>query len=94
MVVFSFPVPQDVVDPDENIKYQLVISSAVGCVVFTIAVGLRFVSRRLVKAPLSWDDWLVLAALVSIFLCVQEGSDHLEAFCLAHCNYRLLCCPS
>lgn len=31
----------------------------------TIAVALRFICRRLVKAQLWWDDWTILAALVS-----------------------------
>ena len=30
-----------------------------------IAVGLRFASRRLSGVQLSWDDWLILIALVS-----------------------------
>lgn len=32
-----------------------------------IAVALRLLSRRLSKVPLSWDDWLILIALVSNF---------------------------
>ena len=32
----------------------------------TIAVALRFVCRRMVKAHMWWDDWTMLAALVSI----------------------------
>lgn len=28
-----------------------------------IAVCLRFLSRRLVKAPFLWDDWMILTAL-------------------------------
>ncbi len=30
----------------------------------TVAVGLRFYSRHIKKAGLSWDDWAVLPALV------------------------------
>ena len=30
-----------------------------------IAVALRFVSRRLSKAGLYWDDWLIFIALVN-----------------------------
>ena len=32
----------------------------------TIAVALRFVCRRMVNAHLWWDDWTMLAALVSV----------------------------
>ena len=32
----------------------------------TIAVTLRFICRRMVKARLWWDDWTILAALVSL----------------------------
>ena len=32
----------------------------------TIAVASRFVCRRMVKAHMWWDDWTMLAALVSI----------------------------
>ena len=32
----------------------------------TIAVTLRFICRRMMKAHLWWDDWTILAALVSV----------------------------
>ena len=32
----------------------------------TIAVTLRFICRRMMKAHLWWDDWTILAALVSL----------------------------
>lgn len=41
--------------------YAAVITVSVLC---TIAVALRFLSRRLVKAVLWWDDWTILAALL------------------------------
>lgn len=41
--------------------YAVVITVSVLC---TIAVALRFLSRRLVKAVLWWDDWIILAALL------------------------------
>ena len=30
-----------------------------------IAINLRFVSRRLSRAPFWWDDWLMIPAIVS-----------------------------
>ena len=41
--------------------YAAVITVSVLC---TIAVALRFLCRRLVKAVLWWDDWIILAALL------------------------------
>ena len=41
--------------------YAIVITVFVLC---TVAVILRFLCRRLVKAVLWWDDWIFLAALV------------------------------
>lgn len=41
--------------------YAIVITVSVLC---TIAVALRFLCRRLVKAVLWWDDWIILAALI------------------------------
>lgn len=32
----------------------------------TIAVGLRFLARRLMKCSLGWDDFLIVLAYVSI----------------------------
>lgn len=41
--------------------YAAVITVTVAC---TIAVFLRFLCRRMVKAGLWWDDWTMLAALL------------------------------
>ena len=41
--------------------YAAVVTCSVLC---TIAVVLRFICRRLVRARLWWDDWSILAALV------------------------------
>ena len=63
-----------------EIKYQLahihedrsaniVISHAICLPIAVIAVALRYVSRRLIQAPIQADDWLIIAALV---LCAGE----------------------
>ena len=41
--------------------YAIVITVSALC---TVAVALRFLCRRLVKAVLWWDDWIILAALI------------------------------
>ena len=43
--------------------YTAVITVSIAA---TIAVALRFVSRRKERAHLWWDDWIILAALVSV----------------------------
>ena len=48
----------------------LVTVSAVMMALAFVAVLLRFVCRRWTRAALMSDDWLILAALVSIFLHV------------------------
>ena len=42
-----------------------IVGTCVALIVFsTLAVALRFLSRRLSKAGFWYDDWLALAALV------------------------------
>lgn len=38
----------------------------------TLAVSLRFLARRLIKAPLKADDWTLFLSLVSPALLVRE----------------------
>ena len=40
-----------------------------------VAVPLRFYVRRSRKINLSWDDWLILPALVSSMKCIERISD-------------------
>lgn len=61
MFVASGNVPSNAED-----RGVIVISSAiVGIVIATVVITLRFWARKISKAPLSWDDWLALAAVVS-----------------------------
>lgn len=48
---------------------SLVVVAIVSIIAPTVAVGLRLLSRRLVRASLWWDDYLAILALVS-------GLDH------------------
>ena len=74
MTLFAFPVPEDVVDPDANIKNEIIIPAAVMISVATVAVFLRFLSRRLLKLPLLWDDWLILVAMVILAIGLPDLS--------------------
>ncbi|MCJ1280168.1 hypothetical protein MMC21_007995 [Puttea exsequens] len=76
--------------PPAEAQYQLdhvhesrvseIVSTLIICLVIaTLAVVLRFVSRRMVKATLKGDDWMMLVALVfalgyiiSTFLCIKK----------------------
>ena len=60
---------------DDEIKYELehiddnlqpnIIAACVVCLFSAyVAVLLRFVSRRLIRTPLGWDDYLIVVALV------------------------------
>ncbi len=63
--------------PPAQAEYQLehveesrvndVLSSLISCLVIaTVAVILRFISRRMVKTGVKADDWMIIAALVRI----------------------------
>lgn len=50
-------------NPNED-EGPLVERVAIACMCLSgLAVVLRFVSRKLVKQPLLWDDWLILTAI-------------------------------
>lgn len=69
--------PKEYLDANQGPKVD-----AITIFTFTLAVvgvSLRFLARVLTKASLWWDDWLVLAALVSYIL----GAN-------INCNLRLL----
>jgi hypothetical protein len=52
--------------PEWNRQQWGLILVPSGCIVVsTIAVALRFLTRRIFRAKLWWDDYLCLAALVS-----------------------------
>jgi hypothetical protein len=58
--------PSPGLDPNADQGPKVVAVAAVLMVISTIAVILRFVARLLSKAGLWWDDWCILAALVSL----------------------------
>lgn len=61
--------PKEYLDANQGPKVDAITIFA-----FTLAVvgvSLRFLARGLTKASLWWDDWLVLAALVSNILYIH-----------------------
>ena len=44
----------------------------------SLALTLRFISRRLSGAGLWWDDWLALAAWVSILCHAHHSADRVR----------------
>ena len=67
ILVMSYPMipesPDFKIDADRG-PYLVRVCSAL-IALTAIVVTLRFLSRRLSKFPLMWDDWLILIALVS-----------------------------
>ena len=61
--------------PPEELQYQevhkndnrgpeIIVSLAIMLAVAYIAVGLRFLSRRMTRAGSSYDDWMMVVGLV------------------------------
>ena len=49
----------------QSLQPNIYAACIIVTVAATIAVGLRLVCRRLSKAYIWWDDWIIIAALVS-----------------------------
>ena len=63
--MLSYP-PTSPTDLSASKGPQILAAVATTYVLATIAVILRFVSRRISKAQLWWDDWLIIIALVNV----------------------------
>lgn len=50
----------------EDRSYQSLAVCVAATIATTLAVGLRFISRRTAKAPYGWDDALIVLALVCL----------------------------
>jgi ABC-type methionine transport system permease subunit len=57
------------IDLNDDLRWTVIGPVIALVVLSTIAVVLRITSRRILKLQLRWDDYLILAALVSI--CVS-----------------------
>ena len=82
------PMAIPVQDLNDYSGASLVPSGVALACLSTAAVLLRFISRRITKVQLLWDDWLILAALVSSV--VRSSTDQLmfEAFLVGQLCYR------
>lgn len=56
----------------QSLQPNIYAACIVVTVAATIAVALRLLCRRLAKAYLWWDDWIIIAALVSVH-CHKNG---------------------
>ncbi len=54
--------------PDDSLAWKVWLGSIVSVVAATIAVGARLLARRISAAPFWWDDWTIMASLVSMAL--------------------------
>lgn len=61
--------PGDFEHPDQQLRWSITVGLVFAFMLSTIAVGLRFLARRLAGGRLYLDDWLILVALVSTTLC-------------------------
>ena len=52
--------------PDVSLAWKVWLGSIVSVVAATVAVALRLYARRLSAAPFWWDDWTIVASLVSM----------------------------
>lgn len=60
-----FPIPADArADPDADVGGMILTSAIVMACLSTVAVALRFLSRKITKVKWLMDDWLILIALV------------------------------
>lgn len=50
---------------DESRVSDIVVSHIICLVIATVAIVMRFVSRKLNKTAIQADDWMIVAALVS-----------------------------
>ncbi|KAI1115974.1 hypothetical protein F5Y14DRAFT_449467 [Nemania sp. NC0429] len=74
------PLPMEPVEFDDSIQDTTTIVGAIVIVIAVTCVALRFYTRRITRAGLGWDDWLVLLALVitivsAILLFVASSID-------------------
>ena len=53
----------------DNKKPDVIVSLAIMLAAAYLAVGLRFLSRRLIHAELSYDDWMMVVGVVSRTTC-------------------------
>lgn len=61
---------------NDDRRKDVVIAAVVCLAVAMIAVVLRFLSRRLAKARILWDDYMIIVGLVSImdYILAHHGS--------------------
>ena len=68
----ALPTPEEIQYQEEHIhddrSGNVVTSHAICMAIATTAVLLRLIARRMCKASIQADDWMIIFALVRIFL--------------------------
>jgi len=59
------PIP---LPPDDSVAWKAWLGSVVSVALATIAVAARLLARKMSAAPFWWDDWTIIASLVSMAL--------------------------
>ena len=52
--------------PDDSLAWKVWIGTIVSVVSATVAVAARLLARKISAAPFWWDDWTIIASLVSM----------------------------
>lgn len=60
---------------DDSLVWKVWVGSVVSVIAATVPVAARFFARKISAAPYWWDDWTILASLVSKALRSKEHSD-------------------
>ena len=51
--------------PDDSMAWKVWLGSVISVVAATLAVAARLFARKISAAPFWWDDWTIMASLVS-----------------------------
>lgn len=64
-IMTSYEMPAGT-DLSESMQPTILAVNIIGFVLSAAAVGLRLVARKMSNAPLWWDDWMIVLALVCL----------------------------
>lgn len=60
---------------DRSYQVDIIVCAVVTAVIGSVFVALRFYTRRVIVYVLGWEDWLIMAAQVSVVLILHWMGD-------------------
>ena len=66
--------------PDDSQAWKVWLGTIICVVAATIAVAARLLARKISAAPFWWDDWTIIAALVSMALTWSDSTEKAHFF--------------